>query len=93
MSLSGTQLTRIGVLGAPGLAYSGFTAKEETIPGIWSDASTNSALWYTVNPTSTVWDAGATSWDLDGNVYNTVWDDKDTVYSDATTTSVTWSDA
>lgn len=45
MSLSGTQITRIGVLGSPGRAYLGFVAKAETVLadisfGIFSKIST-----------------------------------------------------
>lgn len=56
----------------------GFAGGEASI---WSDASTNTALWYTQNPTATIWDGGATNWDSDGNVFSTLFDAKDTIWS------------
>ena len=92
MALSGSQITRIGTLGSPGIAYAGFTAKSFTLPEIWSAATTNSSTWYAQNPTETTWDGEATYWDLDGNVYQTLWDNIDDTWSAATTNLTTWSD-
>lgn len=58
---------------------------------MWVEASSISSTWNVLNPEATVWDAGATTWDLDGNVNRTVWDGVDTAYTDQTGTTVTWS--
>lgn len=44
MALSGTQKTRIGTLGPPGKAYSGFTAKAESEPAQLAAAKQNGAF-------------------------------------------------
>lgn len=59
---------------------------------IWSTAANNAALWYLQNPTETTWDLGATYWDLDGNVYDTLWDNIDDTWSTQTGNSVTWTE-
>lgn len=63
-----------------------------TITSIWSDATTNASVWSCINPVESEWDAGASQWDLVGNVYTTLWDVNDDTWSDATTNTVTWSD-
>lgn len=83
MSLSGSQITGLGAGGAIH-AYAGFVAKIETDSRLWSDATVNTSVWYAQNQTPTTWDSNATFWDLDGNVYRTVFDVNDTTYSDAT---------
>ncbi len=90
MSLSGNEITRIGVLGAPGRAYVGFVAKSFTSAEIWSDATTNTSLWAVKNPTATTWDGGTTTWDFEGNVETTSWDGIDDVWTDEANTPVTW---
>ena len=79
MSLSGSQITSAGGWGGH-LAYAGFTAK--AMAG-WQDVVTNASAWYCQNPTETTWDTDATFWDLDGNVYVTLWDNQDDTWSDA----------
>ena len=59
---------------------------------LWSAASTSSSLWYAQNPAETTWDSGTTFWDLDGNVYQTLWDNIDETWADQTGNSVTWTD-
>lgn len=92
MALSGSQVTRIGVLGSPGIAYAGFTAKAFTSAEIWSTATTNASTWFVQNPEETTWDAGATFWDLNGNVYITLWDNIDNTWADQASNATTWSD-
>lgn len=92
MSLSGSELTRIGVLGSPGIAYAGFLAKAETDVSLWSTVTGNASIWQVVNPTETTWDTNTTFWDLNGNVYTTIWDDKDNTWGDVTTNPATWTD-
>lgn len=92
MSLSGSQKTRIGVLGSPGIAYAGFTAKAEG--AFWNNATTNSSVWAaTQQSIQTTWDGGLTTWDLDGNVNQTMWDVTRETWSNNSTNSPTWSDA
>lgn len=92
MALSGSQKTSIGVIGFPGLAYAGFTAKSFTSAEIWAAASTNASTWYVQNPDETMWDTDATFWDLDGNVYKTLWDNIDNTWTDSSTNTVTWTE-
>lgn len=63
-----------------------------TVAEIWSAATTNTSLWYAQNPTETTWDGGTTYWDLDGNVYQTLWDNIDDTWADTTPTATTWTD-
>lgn len=58
----------------------------------WADQTGTASIYYRVNPDETIWDGGSTFWDLNGNIYDTVWDDKDNSYSAATTNTATWSD-
>ena len=51
---------------------------------------TSANIWAPINTGETTWDAG---WDLDENVYTTVWDPNDTVYADATTNTSVWDNA
>lgn len=59
---------------------------------IWSAATTNASSWYRENPTETTWDGGTTFWDLNGNVYDTLWDNIDNTWADQAGNSVTWTD-
>lgn len=70
----------------------GFGGSDAPAVSIWSAATTNTSLWYAQNPTETTWDAGATYWDLDGNVYQTLWDNIDDTWADTTPTATTWTD-
>ena len=49
---------------------------------------------YTTTNTTiqTTWDGGATTWDLQGNVVNTYWDESDPAYSNAATNTISYND-
>ena len=95
MALSGSQITGIGPIGFIIPSYAGFTAKAESaviVPSIWSTVATNAATWYVQNPDETTWDSDSTFWDLNGNVYNTLWDNIDNTWAAASTNSTTWTE-
>lgn len=59
-------------------------------PTTWSDTSANTAIYYHVNPTETTWDSESTFWDLQGNVYETLFDVIDDTWADVSANSATW---
>ena len=68
--------------------YSGIALSE--VVEIWTDAPTNDATWFLVNPTESTWDTETTFWDLDGNSYITLWDNIDDEWVEQTGNAVTW---
>lgn len=58
----------------------------------WADVTPTTSEWTVTNPTATIWDGGATQWDLNGNVYTTLWDNIDNTWANQTGTSVIWTD-
>jgi hypothetical protein len=64
----------------------------ETDVRIWQEVTGNDAIWYCQNPEETTWDSNATFWDLDGNVYKSLWDNIDNTWSEEAGTTVTWTE-
>lgn len=62
-------------------------------PTEYTDATKVATLWTHINPVSAIWDSGSAQWDLVGNVYESVWDSQDTIYSDAAANSATYGQA
>jgi len=60
---------------------------------MYTEATGNAVTYDQSNPTESVWDAGATSWDVAGNVELTLWDVITTSFSVLSGNSVSFAEA
>ena len=59
---------------------------------MYTEATGNPAIYDQSNPTESVWDAGASSWDIIGNAELTLWDVITTSYSEQSGSSSIWTE-
>ena len=59
---------------------------------MYTEATGNAVVYDQSNPTESVWDAGASSWDILGNAELTLWDVVITSYSQQSGNSLNWTE-
>lgn len=50
----------------------------------WADVTSTASVWSHINEGEAVWDGGSTKWDLSGNTYQTIWDERDDTWLEQT---------
>jgi len=60
---------------------------------MYTEATGNAATYEQSNPTESVWDAGASSWDILGNVESSLWDVSLQEYTELSGNAAIWSEA